>query len=165
MTTATKPAVKIADEVWIAAALLHKENPAADDFTIEQIYERVREEAICGQTRPGVYPHIVHHAVANRPPSPNRPRILLETSEGRRRLFHKGDPYHHERGGSKTVPEADDLPPRYRELLSWYQDWSEAKVKDVIKNDPLLNLQGSGKHLWADEPADEYVRRLREGWE
>jgi hypothetical protein len=50
-------------------------------------------------------------------------------------------------------------------LLSWYRDWSEAKVKDVIKNDPLLNLQGSGKHLWADEPADEYVRRLREGWE
>jgi hypothetical protein len=29
----------------------------------------------------------------------------------------------------------------------------------------LLRSQGSGKHLWADEPADEYVNRLRDNWE
>jgi D-alanine-D-alanine ligase len=29
-------------------------------------------------------------------------------------------------------------------------------------NDPLLALRGSGKQLWADEHADEYVRRLRD---
>jgi hypothetical protein len=34
-----------------------------------------------------------------------------------------------------------------------------------IENDPLLALSGSGKDLWADEHADEYVRRLREGWD
>jgi mismatch-specific thymine-DNA glycosylase len=33
------------------------------------------------------------------------------------------------------------------------------------KNDPLLALRASGKELWADEHADEYVKRLREGWE
>jgi hypothetical protein len=33
-----------------------------------------------------------------------------------------------------------------------------------IDDDPLLRLIGSGKDLWADEHADEYVRRLREGW-
>ena len=40
-------------------------------------------------------------------------------------------------------------------------------MKDKIKNDPLLALCGSGKDLWADEhaAADEYIRRLREGWE
>jgi hypothetical protein len=31
--------------------------------------------------------------------------------------------------------------------------------------DPLLALAGSGRDLWSDEHADEYVRRLREGWE
>jgi hypothetical protein len=31
-------------------------------------------------------------------------------------------------------------------------------------SDPLLALYGSGKDLWADEHADEYVKRLREGW-
>ena len=34
-----------------------------------------------------------------------------------------------------------------------------------IDDDPLLRLFGSGKDLWADEHADEYVRRLREGWD
>jgi hypothetical protein len=29
-------------------------------------------------------------------------------------------------------------------------------------DDPLLRLRNSGKELWADEPADEYVERLRE---
>ena len=38
-------------------------------------------------------------------------------------------------------------------------------IEERIKNDPLLARRGSGKELWADEHADEYVRRLREGWE
>jgi hypothetical protein len=32
-----------------------------------------------------------------------------------------------------------------------------------VETDPLLALRGSGKDLWSDEHADEYVRRLREG--
>jgi len=31
------------------------------------------------------------------------------------------------------------------------------------ENDPILALRGSGKELWADEHADDYVRRLRRG--
>jgi len=31
--------------------------------------------------------------------------------------------------------------------------------------DPLLALYGSGKDLWGDERADEYVARLRRGWD
>lgn len=34
----------------------------------------------------------------------------------------------------------------------------------IGNNDPLLKLSGSGKQLWADEHADEYVRRLRSDW-
>jgi hypothetical protein len=34
-----------------------------------------------------------------------------------------------------------------------------------IATDPLLAAQGSGKELWRDEHADEYVRRLREDWD
>jgi 5'-phosphate synthase pdxT subunit len=32
----------------------------------------------------------------------------------------------------------------------------------LTEDDPLLKLAGSGRELWADEHADEYVRRLRE---
>jgi 5'-phosphate synthase pdxT subunit len=31
----------------------------------------------------------------------------------------------------------------------------------AVKSDPLLDLPGSGKQLWVDEHANEYVRRLR----
>ena len=31
--------------------------------------------------------------------------------------------------------------------------------------DPWEKMLGSGKDLWADEKPDDYVRRLRQGWE
>jgi hypothetical protein len=157
--------VKVADEVWIATALLHREHPEAGDFSIEQIVDRVRQEGLHEPLRSGVYVHVVSHCVANRAPSPGRYRMLFETSEGRRRLYRPGDPYYPSREGSKMTPDGNDLPSGYEDLLHWYRDWSERAAEDLVKNDPLLQAQGSGKHLWADEHADEYVRRLREGWE
>ena len=91
--------------------------------------------------------------------------MLIETSEGRRRLFHTGDPYHPDREGGKTTPRFEDLAEDYADLWDWYVEWGRNRAKDLIKNDPLLSLRGTGKHIWADEHADEYVRRLREGWE
>jgi hypothetical protein len=57
------------------------------------------------------------------------------------------------------------LPHGYAELLSWYEEWCQAMAKTELLRDPLLGLVGSGKQLWADEHADDYVRRLRESWE
>jgi hypothetical protein len=34
-----------------------------------------------------------------------------------------------------------------------------------MDDDPLLQLVGSGKQLWADEDPDECVRLLRDGWD
>lgn len=42
---------------------------------------------------------------------------------------------------------------------------NSVNVQSLIDSDPLLQLMGSGKDLWADEHADEYVRRIREGWD
>ena len=166
MKTASPPThTKVADEVWIVTALLHRERPKRPDFTIEEIMERAAKEAGKEPLRPGVYVHVVQHCVANRPPNPGRYRMLFETTPGRRRLFRTGDTYDPAREGSKVVPAREDLPEEYRSLLDWYRDWSQDSVEDRIKNDPLLALRGSGKELWADEHADEYVRRLREGWE
>jgi hypothetical protein len=161
----TKFDIKVADEVWVAAALLHRQRPGAVDFSIEEILECAGQEAITEALRPGVYVHIVQHCVANRAPNPGRYRMLLETSEGRRRLFRKGDPYHPAREGSKVIPESEDLPKKYQDLLDWYQQWSAAATEQQSENDPLLRLRGSGKKLWKSEPADAYVNRLREGWQ
>lgn len=165
MDTLSSHAVKVADEVWIAAALLHREHPEKIDFRVEEIVERARREAVHGTLRPGVYVHVVQHCVANRKPNPGRYRMLFETSPGRRRLFRPGDNYHLEREDSKIVPQAEDIPAEYRDLLDWYRDWCSRAARITAATDPLLMLQGSGKDLWADEHADEYVHRLREGWE
>jgi hypothetical protein len=165
MTTTLKTNIKVADEVWIAVALLHREFPDRTDFSIDEITDRARREVEEYALRPSVYGNIVQGCVANRPPSPGRYRMLFETGPGRRRLFRTGDSYDLEREGSKTVPEREDIPAEYSILLDWYRNWNQDNAADRIKNDPLLALYGSGKDIWADEHADEYIRRLREGWQ
>ncbi len=94
MPRLSHPRVKVADEVWIATALLHRENPEQTDFSVDEIVDRAVKEQIAGAIRPGVYVHAIQHCVANRPANPARYRMLLETGPGRRRLFRKGDAYH-----------------------------------------------------------------------
>ena len=57
--------VKVADEVWIAAALLQREHPDRDEFSLKEIEERLKRENLAGGVRAGVYPHISVHCVAN----------------------------------------------------------------------------------------------------
>jgi|ERR1700722_1790615 len=164
-----KPAIKLADEVWAATLMLHQRHPECADFSTEEIVEFARsakELRLFGPLRPGFYVHVVQHCVANRPPNPGRYRTLFETMPGRRRLFRTGDPYHPEREGGKVSPKPEDLSQNwFRGLLAWYRGWCAEGAERAVENDPLLALYGSGRDLWADEPADQYVSRLREGWE
>ena len=81
--------LKVADEVWIATALLHRENPKREDFSVAEIVSRARRENTSGEIRPGVQVHAYLHCVANRPPKPGRYRILYATGKSTRRLFGK----------------------------------------------------------------------------
>jgi hypothetical protein len=165
MSTLSRVRIRVADEVWIATALLHRENPDQTDFSVDEIVARVVKEQLAGTIRPGVYVHAIQHCVANRPANPARYRMLFETRMGRRRLFRKGDFYHQSREGSKITPKPEEIPVGYDDLFQWYRNWSNAATKLSPDADPILGLSGTGRALWADEHADEYVRRLREGWE
>jgi hypothetical protein len=165
MPTHTEGKLKVADEVWIAAALLHRERSNASDFSVEEIVARAAKESLAPTNRPGVYVHVVQHCVANRPPNPGRYRMLYETAPGRRRLFRKGDPFHPGREAAKITPNAEDIPANYRDLLEWYRKWADKEARRTAAKDPLLALAGSGSQIWSSEHADEYVRRLRETWE
>jgi len=165
MSVLTLSRLRLADEVWIATALLHREHPEKSDFSIEEIVERARSEKLLGSMRPGLYVHVVQHCVANRLRNPARYRMLYESGEGRRRLFRRGDAYSPDREGGRITPNPADLPQGYSTLLQWYEEWSRAARQSETADDELLLLAGSGKELWADEHADDYVRRLREGWE
>lgn len=160
---ATVAEVAVADEVWIATALLHTEHPDRQDFSEAEILARVAREGLVKPVRPGVRVHINHHCVANRPPNPGRYRMLIETAPGRRRLFRRGDEYHPLREGAKIHPDRSAVPVRYSGLIDWYEQ-REGGAPDR-RYDSLLELYGLGKEAWLDVDPDEYVRQLRAGWE
>ncbi len=157
--------IKVADEVWIATALLHRENPRREDFSVSEIVARVRRENLSGELRPGVQVHAYLHCVANLPPKPGRYRMLYATGTSTRRLFRECDDFHPERGGAKITPRKEDIPARYHALLDWYREKFTGKRKSGEKSDPILQLRGLGKEIWVGEDADEYVSRLRGRWE
>jgi hypothetical protein len=165
MPSIAKTDLKVADEVWIITALLHRENPSEEDFTIEQIMERAKVEKVVSDLRPGFYVHVVQHCVANLAPNPGRYRMLMESRKGYRRLFRPSDHAHPDRDGGKIFPKREDLPEQYRDLLDWYQ--TDYSVKRILReeDDPILRLRGLGEEIWKGVDPDEYVRQLREGWE
>ena len=165
MLTETKRHINVADEVWIATALLHREQPNREDFRVEEIMERVGREAVAGPTRPGVYVHVVQHCVANKPPSPSRLRYLVETRPGYRKLFRRGYGWHFYRDRGRKAPSPEALPAPYRHLLDWYEREYDVMNRKRMEKDTILALRGLGKEIWAGVDADEYVRQLREGWQ
>ena len=107
----------VADEAWLATALLHREHPDAEDFSLDEIRDRARREF--HDNRPGVWQHIVSHCVASNRPNPAQYRMLHSTARGRRRLYRPGDPVHPDRKG-KIYPEKRDIPEQYHGLVDWY---------------------------------------------
>ncbi len=162
--TPSAVAVKVADAVWVAVALLHREHPTSSDFGLQEIVDRVLAEPRLGACqRTTLYAHVTQHCVANVTPNSGKYRMLFETMKGRRRLFRAGDPQDSSRTG-KIVPEPPGVPSEFRSLLDWYRsDYAGARsLKQRIKDDPILAMRGLGKEIWADVDADEYVRQLRE---
>ena len=159
---------RVADEVWIATALLHRRHPDRDDFTVGEIVRQAETEKVAdGPLRAGVQSHVYQHCVANKVPDSGRYRMLFETSKGRRRLFRPGDPCHPRRHSGKDIPRDDEIPLTYRELVDWYyNEYAAVGGGDGgdREADPILSLRGLGKAIWADEDPDAYVDRLREGW-
>jgi hypothetical protein len=158
-----------ADRVWIATALLHKENPGRADFSVDEIRERGKKEGLVEDKVNTFYVHANQHCVANRAPNPGNHRMLFETQKGRRRLYRPGDASMPGRSG-KSIPRREAIPSKYHFLLDWYRKWSGGSSSGPSyppnsATDPLLRLRGSGREIWKHEHADEFVRRLREGWE
>jgi hypothetical protein len=117
--------ILVADEAWLATALLHREHPEAEDFSLDDIRDRAQKEF--HDKRPGVWQHIVSHCVASNRPNPAQYRMLHASARGRRRLYRPGDPVHPERKG-KIYPEKRAIPERYQGLVDWYlSDYSRRK--------------------------------------
>jgi hypothetical protein len=176
--------VTCATEVFVATALLHRELPQLADFTIQEIVNRAAKENITGEMRPGVNVHASQHCVANRAPNPVKHRMLFATGKHTRRLLLPEDEVHPGRTG-KIFPDPGDMPEQYLPLLDWAKERYQRRMKNdcapgqrsrregepkaespASKNlQALLDLRLAGAHLANGEDPDDYVRRLREGWE
>jgi hypothetical protein len=172
MNTQSPVDILIADRIWIATALLHQQFCLRADFTKNEIRKKLEAEGLSDGVKSGTLSaHLDQHCVANVAPSSGKYRMLYETTPGGNlRLFRPGDfTFQGRTQGrklSKSVPKREEITSQYWPLLDWYETWcKEARAPATqIKweDDPLIRLIGSGRHIWADEHADEYVERLRE---
>jgi hypothetical protein len=167
MATATSE-LRLADRIWLAVAALHQLHPHAVAFSKVEIREELSKSGLGDGTNPAsVNAHLKQHLVANVPPSTGKYTMLFETRTGSLRLYRPGDlidPQRRSARGTKHMPKREEVPAQYHELLDWYEEWSKQRPGDRAidwENDPLIQLIGSGKHIWADEHADEYVENLR----
>jgi hypothetical protein len=179
--------ISCAAEVFLAAALLHREQPQRSDFMIREIVARAARENVTGEIRSGVSVHASQHCVANRPPNPGRHKMLYATGKHTRRLLLPEDEVHPERTG-KIFPEPGEIPEKYISLLEWakrrYENGGEGMMADASGHSAgqeggprpieqsaegwlgsLFELEGLGKEYWKGVDPDEFVRKLREGWE
>jgi hypothetical protein len=168
-------------------ALLHRDQPQRTDFTIQEIMDRAARENIAGKMRAGLNVHASQHCVANRPPNPAKHKMLFATGKHTRRLLLPTDDVHPDRTG-KIFPDAGEIPEKYLPLLRWarkrYEEGGsrpmpESRTKDSEQQmttqqaaetpqrwlESLFEMEGLGKEYWKDVDPDEFVRKLREGWE
>ena len=147
------------------------------DFSRE-IVSRAGRENVTGEVRSGVNVHASQHCVANKAPNPAKHRMLFATGKHTRRLLLPGDEVHPGRTG-KIFPEPGEVPERYRPVLEWararYEGGGTTPVHEAganrVQSEPsgrieaLFELWGLGKEYLEGVDPDEYVRKLREGWE
>lgn len=155
--------IGVADEVFLVVADLHRLHPEVDDFSVKEIMDHQKLMNLAGTLRPGFEIHVRQHGVANLPPNPGRYRILFASGRARRRLLLPGDEVHPRRTG-KIWPEPDAVPAQYRGLVQWARERFGSSFIEAVPLRELRSLRGSGREIWQDEHADDYVRRLRQDW-
>lgn len=163
--------VKVADELFLIMALLHREHPHAESFTIAEILERAAQEGLgtARHDQKSLRQHAYEHAAANIAPGKQggRYRMVFREEDNRIRLLRESDYVHPDRH-QKLRPNLSEVPERYHELIEWAERWQK---KDAGKRPAskwlsgLHELRGLGRERWHGVDPDSYVRNLREGWE
>lgn len=160
--------VSVADEVWIAACLLHQTHPNRPDFSIAELVAVADSAGVtqAPKLRPSIRVFASRHCVANKPPSTCKFRYLFATSRGRRRLNKPGDPYTIERTEGPLHPKRNEIPASYQHFIDWY--WNDYVGEASPPSDQglmeLVSLRLLGEANWLSESADKYVNNLRSSW-
>ncbi|MBI4338356.1 MAG: hypothetical protein HY680_00205 [Chloroflexi bacterium] len=158
----TKTPIKVADQVWIALALLLRGNTEAEGFSVSQIKDRVRQEF--GHVAPGIEPHIRQHCLADKEPRPGRYRMLVKVAKDKYRLFREGDFFHPDRENAKTKPHREEIPELYHSLLAWYAEEYAPEVKYLSLDSLLLKVK-PGRSGYTDVSVNHDAHLAQILWE
>ena len=171
METEVETKFVAADRVWVAVALLHQNFPERGDFTKDEIILKLKSEGLTDAHTLATFAKFIdQHCVSNLGSSGNHNYgLLFQPRPEKRRLFRPGDLTNPSRTRRsrlpKSLPAKGQIPSKYWHLLDWYEGWSRQGGDQFPslswEDDPLILLIGSGREIWADEHADEYVNNLR----
>jgi hypothetical protein len=158
--------ITAANLVWLATASLTREEPERTGFSHDEIRRRVNQlEPHHGFPDATVRTHIATHCIANKKPDPGKHRKLYVNPDGSYRLYWSGDPCDPGRKDGKTVPNPNQIPAKYHDLIDWYRKRDIGPAAGSIDEDPILALRGVGKELWRELGGGEnFIRELRENW-
>ena len=138
--------LKVADEVWISTALLHRKLPDRRDFSVGEIVAQADAERATGAPlRPGVQ---VSRLSALRGQQGSQsgalPHVGRDVEGAPAACSAPGTPATRVVSGARRRRAEDELPPEYRELLSWYRrDYVGDDSRREV--DPILALRGAGR--------------------
>lgn len=117
------PEISTANVVWIATALLHKENPHRKAFRVEEIFKKVKSLELLNVAPMTIKMHISSHCVADRKGSPSTHRKLTRVEPGWYKLYIKEEPYHEDRKNGNIVPGKELIPDQFEELIDWFNNY------------------------------------------
>ena len=166
MSTAyAKATVKVADELFLILALLHREQPSKASFTMNEVLGRAAREGL-GSPSGSLRAHASGHCAANRDPKKGGGyRMIFVEDDKRIRLLRSSD-YVHPGRHLKFFPDPNEVPATYNELLEWAKArYAGEPEKPTRWLEGLHQLRGLGREVWAGTDPDAYVKELREGWE
>jgi len=158
--------VSTANAVWLATAILHRENHQKDAFSAKEIFSKVKQLNLLSVSDSTINMHITSHCVADGKASPDRHRKLTRVQSGWYRLYKEGDSFHETRSKGQSAPLAEMIPLEFRDVVEWYnvQYNSQYNKSNVSKLDfePAssdVNYQTSGE-LYLIEIGDNNTIKL-----
>jgi hypothetical protein len=120
ITIGLKKPISTANAVWLATAMLHKENSQSDAFSAKEIFQKVKQLNLLSVSNSTINMHITSHCVASSKESPDRHRKLTRVRVGWYRLFKEGDSFHETRSTGQIAPLTGMLPLEFKDVIDWY---------------------------------------------
>ena len=112
----------IATVVWIAIALLHKQNKHVIAFSNKEINEKINSLKFGSFNYDSVNSHISAHCVANMKKKGGIHRKLYKVERNRYRLYRLDDDCHPTRKDGPIEPPLLEIPKEFKDLIDWYRN-------------------------------------------